>query len=153
VINVSSNQTSISDILQYNGILLGILGILTSFVFAGIVFVLGFDTINSPAQIALFTLFLTFLFLIGSMFTFFDWLVEAFLKARGLLEAKVPLRIKIANTFVILGTFFWLISIVLLFFSRDLVYLGFISSILVIVFILIWYLGLWRPKMKHVSLI
>lgn len=149
---MSSDQTSLSDILQYNGIVLGIVGVLASFVFTGIVFILGFDPINALFQVALLMLFLAFLFLQVCMAIFLGSLAETLRTRKGSQETRMPSKVKVGNTLFISAAILWLISVPVLFFARDLFHLGVVSTILIAISLILVYFRSWRPLMKGRSI-
>lgn len=150
---MSSDQTSLSDILQYNGIVLGILGVLASFIFTGIVFILGFDVTNILFQVVLLMLFLAFLFAVDSAQIFLMSLFETFMTRGGLWKTKTRLRVKVGNTLFISAEILWLTSVPVLFFARDFFHLGVVSTILMAISLILSYFRLWRPSLKGRSFI
>lgn len=126
-----------------------IVGVFASFVFASIIFILNHEPVDALSQIVLFMLFTTFLLLIGLIMVVH---VEAF-AISGRREPKASTKVKIINTSFISAIFLWLISVVILFFARNLIYLGVASTFLVAAALLLIYCFLWRPFAKGRSFI
>jgi len=150
-------KTVASQKSTFSGILSGPIGItaslISSIISSIIVFILNHEPVEFLPQVVLFILFAAFALFIGSHQLLFELARQVFLQGYPEQAKRVAMDcrlIKLADKVYLLALFIWKVAIVILFFARNLKYLGVASSVVVAIDLLLFYQS-WKRETRAIA--